>query len=137
MNPQKIRTVAICIFKKDNCILVFEGFDSVKGKPFYRLLGGGIEVGETSQEAIQREILEETGQAIENLQLLGVLSRDNCLHFKTKTGRVNSDFILEQLEVFRTRASVRIETRQAVISSRSTNPLLMSSFRKLECSSIS
>ena len=33
-----------------------------------------------------------------SLNCFGLLSRDNRLHFKTTTGRVNSDFVLEQLE---------------------------------------
>jgi 8-oxo-dGTP pyrophosphatase MutT (NUDIX family) len=71
--PTKIRIVALCVFEVDNRILVFEGFDSVKGITFYRPLGGGVEPGETSKEAIIREMREETGQDIENARLLGVL----------------------------------------------------------------
>jgi transposase len=33
-----------------------------------------------------------------SLNCFGLLSRDNHLHFRTTTGSVNSDFILEQLE---------------------------------------
>lgn len=71
--PAKIRVITICIFRIDNRILVFEAFGSSDNKPFYRPLGGGVEPGETSQEAIKREILEEIGQDIDNVRLLGVL----------------------------------------------------------------
>ncbi len=71
--PTRIRVIAICVFRVDNRILVFEAFDSAENRPFYRPLGGGVEPGETSREAIEREILEELGQEIENVQLLGVL----------------------------------------------------------------
>jgi 8-oxo-dGTP pyrophosphatase MutT (NUDIX family) len=84
MKLQTIRPIAICIFKKDNRILVSEGFDSVKGTSFYRPLGGGIEPGETSQEAVRREIFEEMGLAIEELQLLGVL--ENIFSFEANPG---------------------------------------------------
>jgi len=40
---------------------------------FYRPLGGGIEFGEHSAEAMAREILEELGLACEPLGLVGVL----------------------------------------------------------------
>jgi 8-oxo-dGTP pyrophosphatase MutT (NUDIX family) len=53
--------------------LVFEAFDATKGKPFYRPLGGGVEPGETSKEAIIREIREEIGQEIKEVERLGVL----------------------------------------------------------------
>jgi 8-oxo-dGTP pyrophosphatase MutT (NUDIX family) len=71
--PAKIRVIAICTFRIANRILVFEAFDFVEDTPFYRPLGGGIEPGETSKETIIREIREELGQEIANVQLLGVL----------------------------------------------------------------
>ena len=43
------------------------------GLLFYRPLGGSVEPGETSQKAIEREIREELGEEIENVELLGVL----------------------------------------------------------------
>ncbi|MGI0491666.1 NUDIX hydrolase [Alkalinema pantanalense CENA528] len=73
MRTSRIRPIAICLFRNGQRILVSEGFDPVKQRYFCRPLGGGIEFGESSQEAIAREILEETGQAIRNIQLLGVL----------------------------------------------------------------
>ena len=71
--PPFIRVIAICVFRIAERILVFEAFDSVKETPFYRPLGGGVEPGETTQEAIAREIGEELGQEITDLVLLGVI----------------------------------------------------------------
>jgi 8-oxo-dGTP pyrophosphatase MutT (NUDIX family) len=71
--PGQINVKAYCVFHDETRILVFEAFDSANNKPFYRPLGGSVEPGETSQEAIKREILEELGEEIENVQLLGVL----------------------------------------------------------------
>jgi 8-oxo-dGTP pyrophosphatase MutT (NUDIX family) len=73
MKPDSIRVVAICLFRVEDRILVFEAFDSVRGTPFYRPLGGGVEPGETTRETIQREIREELGLEVTDLHLLGAL----------------------------------------------------------------
>lgn len=73
MTPQRIRPIAICVFRHQDRILVFEAYDPVDDKTFYRPLGGGILFGEYSVIAIQREIKEEIGAKIRNLSFLGCL----------------------------------------------------------------
>ncbi len=73
MKSDLIRPIAICLFRKNNRLLVFLDHDDQKGDDFCRPLGGGISFGETSGEALVREIREELGAEIDNLQLLGVL----------------------------------------------------------------
>ena len=73
MDTTRIRPIAICLFRNGNRILVSEGFDTVKQNYYYRPLGGGIEYGESSKAAVAREIGEELGVKIENVQLLDVL----------------------------------------------------------------
>ncbi|OGO29901.1 MAG: hypothetical protein A2Z29_05740 [Chloroflexi bacterium RBG_16_56_11] len=73
MTVKEIRVISICVFRHDDSILVFHGFDSVKGTPFYRPLGGAVEFGETTREAIEREIREELGLEADDLKLLGTL----------------------------------------------------------------
>src|SRR3990170_4725004 len=73
MDTTRIRPIAVCLFRNNNRILVHEGFDTIKQDYYYRPLGGGIEYGETSHDAIAREIREELGVEIENVRLLGVV----------------------------------------------------------------
>ena len=69
----RIRPLAICVFRHKDCILVAEGYDPVKNEFFYRPLGGGIEFGEYSAQTIRRELLEEIGAEVCDLEFLGTL----------------------------------------------------------------
>jgi 8-oxo-dGTP pyrophosphatase MutT (NUDIX family) len=69
----QIRPIALCIFRNNDRILVFEGHDPVKGETFYRPLGGGIEFGERSEDAVRRELKEELNVDIADLKYLGML----------------------------------------------------------------
>ncbi|MBD2257816.1 NUDIX domain-containing protein [Pseudanabaena sp. FACHB-2040] len=73
MKKKRMRAIAICLFRHQGRILVNEGFDSVKQETFFRPLGGGIDFCETSRDAIVREVREELGAEISEVQLLGVL----------------------------------------------------------------
>lgn len=73
MTAQRIRPLALCIFHHDGKILVNEALDPVTGKPFFRPIGGGIEFGETSAQAVVREVNEELGLSITDIRLLGTL----------------------------------------------------------------
>ncbi|KOP79925.1 NUDIX domain-containing protein [Cytobacillus solani] len=79
-----IRPLVICIFQKDDSILVAEGYDSVKGDYYYRPIGGGIEYGEKSAEALIREVQEEIETDIFNLKYLGTL--ENIFTFNGEVG---------------------------------------------------
>ena len=69
----KVRAVAICICRHRGRILVFEGVDRVKQETFYRPLGGTIEFGERSEDAVRREFREEIGADLEDVRYLGTL----------------------------------------------------------------
>lgn len=73
MKKGVIRPLSICLFKKGKSILAAEGYDSVKKDYYYRPIGGGIEYGEKSLAALQREIHEEISAEIKNTTYLGTL----------------------------------------------------------------
>jgi 8-oxo-dGTP pyrophosphatase MutT (NUDIX family) len=73
MVAERIRPIAICVFRRDGRILVFEGRDSAKEQTFYRPIGGGIEFGETSAAAMIREIREEISAEVVDLEYIGTL----------------------------------------------------------------
>jgi ADP-ribose pyrophosphatase YjhB (NUDIX family) len=52
---------------------VFKASDPSDGRTFHRLLGGGVEPGERSEEAVVREIAEELRATLVEPRLLGVL----------------------------------------------------------------
>ena len=73
MGDARIRPVVICLFRHGGRILVSQAHDSAKQDYFCRPLGGGIEFGERSRDAVRREVREEIGAEVESLKLIGVL----------------------------------------------------------------
>lgn len=78
------RPIVICLFSNNGRILAAKGSDSVKGTQFYRPLGGMIEFGEHSSEALKREILEETNQEISALKYITTV--ENIFSYEGKAG---------------------------------------------------
>ena len=68
-----IRPLALCVLRDGERILLMRGHDEVKGETFYRPLGGGIEFGEDSADCVRREIREELGAEVDDLQRLGTI----------------------------------------------------------------
>lgn len=68
----QIRPIAIGIFRRDDQILVFEGYDPACDETFYRPLGGAIEFGEYGHQALAREVREEIDAEVKNLRYLGL-----------------------------------------------------------------
>ncbi len=66
----RIRPIAISIIKKNDKILVYQREDDITKKKFYRLVGGCIEFGELSIEAVSREFKEELSLDLTNINLI-------------------------------------------------------------------
>lgn len=74
----KWRPSAYGIVVRDNKILLI----SVEGK--YNLPGGGLDFGETPEQAVIREVKEETGFDVSDPQLVGSLSKFFTLNHNSK-----------------------------------------------------
>jgi 8-oxo-dGTP diphosphatase len=80
--------VSAAIFRDGRVLIVRRGRPPAHG--LYTLPGGGVELGETLEEAIIREVREETGLAIAPLALVGfreAIARDAA-------GRVDRHFVI-------------------------------------------
>ncbi|PSB24237.1 NUDIX hydrolase [Chlorogloea sp. CCALA 695] len=80
----QIRVLALGLIKKDNRVFISQGYDPVKQKTFYRAMGGGVDFGETSIEALEREFQEEIQAKLTNISYLGCL--ENLFTFNGKQG---------------------------------------------------
>ena len=69
---KEIRPIVLGVVKRENKILVSEGYDKVKDEVFYRSIGGGIEFLEDSKEALKREFKEELNIDINVGEFLGI-----------------------------------------------------------------
>jgi 8-oxo-dGTP pyrophosphatase MutT (NUDIX family) len=79
-----IRVLAVALLMYRDHLLCADGFDAVKQQQFYRPLGGGVEFGETTAEAVTRELQEETGMSIEVRANLGAV--ENLFTFQGGAG---------------------------------------------------
>lgn len=69
-----IRPIAVGVVRRGDSILVFRGADpTMESGQYFRPLGGGIEFGESAEEALRREFVEELGVVLGEVKLLGVL----------------------------------------------------------------
>jgi ADP-ribose pyrophosphatase YjhB (NUDIX family) len=71
-HTQIVKAMALIRRPRDGALLVSEHTDPARA-PFHRPLGGHVEFGEYALDAVHREFLEEIGQALAAVRLLGVL----------------------------------------------------------------
>jgi 8-oxo-dGTP diphosphatase len=80
--------VSAAIFRAERVLIVRRGVPPMQG--IYTLPGGGVELGETLEQAVMREVREETGLAIEPLSLAGyrqMIARDS-------EGKIERHFVI-------------------------------------------
>ncbi|GLI26214.1 NUDIX hydrolase [Agromyces rhizosphaerae] len=93
-----IRNIAVGLPVRDGHVLVLDGNDSVKGLAFHRAIGGGIEFGETAEEALRREFVEELGVALGRVELLEVV--ENIFTYEGTPGHeIAHVFAVESAEI--------------------------------------
>jgi ADP-ribose pyrophosphatase len=90
--PGKPRVaVGAVVFKEDCVLLVRRG--QAPAKDLWAIPGGSVEIGETLQEAAEREILEETGiqiRALKPIYTFDVIDRDTA-------GKVRFHYVIVDL----------------------------------------
>ena len=79
-----IRVTALALPLDGRRVLVETGTDEVKGERFYRLIGGGIEFGETGEEAVCRELREELDAEVAEAEYLETL--ENIFVYRGERG---------------------------------------------------
>lgn len=82
--PNQIRTLALGLIRDGDRTFLSEGYDPVKQQTFYRALGGGVDFGETSYDALKREFQEELQAELTNIKYLGCIK--NLFIFKGQQG---------------------------------------------------
>jgi 8-oxo-dGTP pyrophosphatase MutT (NUDIX family) len=107
MHSNQIRVLALGLIRDGERTFLSEGYDPVKQQTFYRALGGGVDFGESSYDALKREFMEELQAELTNIKYLGCI--ENLFTFNGKAGHellqlyqcdfVDSKFYqLEQIE---------------------------------------
>ncbi|MGB3510817.1 MAG: NUDIX hydrolase [Microcoleaceae cyanobacterium] len=69
----RIRVLALGLIRDGDRIFISQGYDSVKEEIFYRVMGGGIDFGEYSRDALEREFQEEIQAELINIKYLGCI----------------------------------------------------------------
>lgn len=82
--PGEIRVLALGLIRDGDRIFISEGYDPGKQQTFYRVLGGGVDFGETSRDALQREFQEEIQAELTNIVYLDCI--ENLFTFNDQPG---------------------------------------------------
>jgi 8-oxo-dGTP pyrophosphatase MutT (NUDIX family) len=67
------RQAALCLIRRGNTFLVSEIQDPQTGAVLHRPPGGGIEEGESPEQAVRRELQEELGVRLATIRELGTV----------------------------------------------------------------
>jgi len=64
--PVKNRQAALCIFYRADAVLL-TSIQDAEGHRYHRPVGGGMEPGETPEQAVRREVMEELGLTLKTV----------------------------------------------------------------------
>jgi ADP-ribose pyrophosphatase YjhB (NUDIX family) len=79
-----IRVSAMAVVRRGDAVLASLGSDPSDGRTFHRLLGGGVDFGETGEQALRREFREELAAELDEVRSLGVV--ENIFTWNAKPG---------------------------------------------------
>ncbi len=74
--PLIIAGAAVLIFNEQNCLLLQHRKDNQQ----WGLIGGSMEIGESLEKAARREVLEETGLKLDELNWFGLFSGQKLIY---------------------------------------------------------
>jgi 8-oxo-dGTP diphosphatase len=85
MSEKRVRNTARAVVHKDGKVLIMERWRRDKAGEllhYYSIPGGGIEPGETGEQAVVREMHEEMNIVVEPIRLIADYEQpDGCHHF--------------------------------------------------------
>jgi ADP-ribose pyrophosphatase YjhB (NUDIX family) len=122
---QVVKAMAIIQRPRDGALLVSEDVDP-SGALFQRPLGGHVEFGEYALDTVRREFLEETGQALTDTRLVGVIenifqwagaTQHEIVFIFTAAFADDAAYELEEQVIRDSRRGVRVIWRPAAASS--------------------
>lgn len=92
MNKKEIRPrVSVLVTKGDKFVLIFR---HKNGQDYYAVPGGGIEEGETPQEAAIREIQEELSFTLSDVQFISEVEENLRHDFNFISHTIDTDFAI-------------------------------------------
>lgn len=99
--PEWVNAVALT---EDNQVILVKQYRHAAGEVFYELPGGVVDEGETAEQAVRRELLEETGYEFDELSFLSTLyanpatanNKTNC--FLARGGKYKAEQSLDHSE---------------------------------------
>lgn len=95
MYERKLRVRSCGVLVENDSILLVNLHSPVINKPIWTVPGGGVEFGETTRDAVEREFKEETGLEVRALEILHINelieNQFHAIEFYYKVEKITSD----------------------------------------------
>lgn len=95
MYERKLRVRSCGVLVENDSILLVNLHSPVINKPIWTVPGGGVEFGETTRDAVEREFKEETGLEVRALEILHINelieNQYHAIEFYYKVEKITSD----------------------------------------------